>query len=185
MSDTDTKEETSSLYEQVVEVTDLTPEEDESPEDFKGRVVRHFSDMEDADYDTALEGREDLAVWVKNATAVYKENRGSRSKSKLPKLEGLEGDDAASESAAKGKSKAKSDGKAKAAKEKAEPQGRDPEANRFFKIAEFLVKNPKLTADELVKAASKTDYSERSIKRVHEAWTGITGAMRKHGMLTG
>jgi hypothetical protein len=89
--DNDTMEKVS-LYDQIVEVTGLEPEADEAPEDFKGRVVRHFSDLEDEEYDKALEDRDDLAIWVRDATSIYKANRSSRSKKALPVMTGLAGD---------------------------------------------------------------------------------------------
>ena len=88
----DVQDKTETLFDLVKEITGLEPEEEESVEDYKGRVVRYFSDLDDDAYDAAVDGRDDLAVWVKNATTVYKANRGAGKPKPLPALVGLPGD---------------------------------------------------------------------------------------------
>lgn len=177
------------LFDKIVELTGLEREDEESAEDFKARVVRHFADK----YPNTDEGNEafskldeDVTEWVDEATEVVRNNRGARNKKRLPELEGLEED----EEKPKRSRRASADGEKKPRKEKEpkEPKERKrtPESNRFFRVAEFMIKDPSLSADQLVdKAAKPTGYSERSIRRVHEAWTGIHAAMTKHGVIAG
>lgn len=178
-------EDDETLFEKICSVTDLDREEDESAEDFKVRVVRHFADT----YPNTDEGNaafeqidSEVTDWVDSATEIHRSNKGARNKKRLPEIDGLE-EDEEPKSKRGGAGKEKAEKKPREKKEKPEPKGRDPEANRFFRVAEFLVKDPDLTADELVTAASKTGYSERSVRRVHEAWAGITGALKKHNKL--
>ena len=191
MADTDTDE---TLLAKITELTELEQEDGESAEDFKNRIVLHFKE----NYPNSDEGNaafekldDDITEWVDAATEVAKNNRGARTKKPLPELAGLK-EDAKSKRSSRAKADSDDDeaagskGKrAKVAKEKKEPteRKRSPETNRFFRVAEFLVKKPSMTADELVKEAASTKYSERSIRRVHEAFVGITGALKKHDKL--
>lgn len=171
---------TATLYDQIVELLKLEPEDEESSDDYKARVVRHAGDMEDDDFEKLPD---DVKEWLNAATEVVKKNRGARKKAALPALDGLE-DDEVEEKPKKGR-KAKAEKKAKEPKEPKEKTERDPEANRFFKIGELMVDNPTMSLEDLNAKASKLDreYSERSISRVYEAFRGIYGVLKKHDKL--
>ncbi len=161
-------------------------EEDETAEDYKDRIVRYFADK----YPNTDEGNAafdkldgDVTDWVDSATEIKRNNRGSRNKKRLPELDGLEEDEEKSKRAGRGEKKERAAKEPKAPKEKKEREGRDPEANRYHKIANVLAKHPTMTLDALQAAAKDTGYSERSIKVVHIAWTNIYDVMKKAGML--
>ncbi len=175
---------TDSLFDEAVDVTGLEPEKGEEPEDYKGRVVLYFADLSDEDFDEALRDHADLAVWVKEATEVYKKNRGSRSPKKLPAMAGLAGDDADPEKKSKRARGEKKERKPREKKEPKERAGRDPEANRYYRLGELLIEDPDMTVDQLIKASAKLGYNgERTARRTFEAYHAISGLLAKHGML--
>jgi hypothetical protein len=200
MSDVDTdkptsEDETDSLFQRIVSVTDLTLDDDETPEAYKERVVWYFNELDDDEYEKQLEeAGEDAAVWVKDATRSTKNNRGARTKSPLPAMDGLDPDSAepAGKPARKRRSKKEGENAEAGAAEaggETKKRGRGPrsaDTNRFYKVSKLMIQKPTMTADDLVAAASSAGlgYSERSARRVHEAWTGITAALRDAGLLT-
>ena len=89
MSDT----ETMTLFDQLVELTGLEPDGDETNDAFKVRMVRHFADA----YPNTDEGNaafealnKEITDWVDAATEVQRENRGARRQKPLPDLDGLD-----------------------------------------------------------------------------------------------
>lgn len=180
MADETTNEEVT-LYNKVAEAfgTEFDSEGEQSREDYKEEAVRFFNDMEDEVFNALPE---DVTAWVNETADVMKANRGARRKKPLPDLEGLDVAEGESEEKPKGRRKR---GEGKAEKEKAEPKGRDPENNRYFRVAEIMIANPDIKVEDLQKkvTASGHDYSEMTISRAHDAFTAVTGALKKHGKL--
>lgn len=85
---TDDVEDTeATLYDAIVEHTELEREDDETVEEFKDRLVQHFNDVDD---DTFAAFPEQVRDWADDAIKVTKANRGARNKKALPVIDGLE-----------------------------------------------------------------------------------------------
>jgi len=108
--DTETEDKNNSLYNMIVEETDLEHEDDETVEDYKERLVTHFNDMDD-DAFAALPN--EVSDWADAAIKATKANRGARNKKPLPAIDGLEEPAPAEEPAAKrGRGRPKKDASA-------------------------------------------------------------------------
>ncbi len=192
MSDTETEEKEAdekeqSLYEKVVEVTGIEYDEEEhkTVDDFKQQVVRHFADMEDEEFEKLPEEVQD---WVDSATEVVKKNKSARRKADLPSMAGLaepkadKAEKGRRGRAAKGEKKER---KAREKKEKLPREGRNPENNRYFRVAEFMIPDHDVDADKLREKLAKAghEYSEITIGRAMEAFKAVYGALKKHDMI--
>lgn len=182
MSDSDAK--TDTLYDKLVEVTGIGQDDNETAEDYKGRLVKHFADT----YPNTEEGNaafekldDEVTDWVNEATEIAAANRGARTKKRLPEIDGLD-EDPVEEKPKRGRAAA-ADKAPKDKKAKEEKPGRDPEDNRFFKVGSYLAKNPDMTADALVKATEKLGYSVKSVRRVHYLFGKVYDTLKANGKI--
>lgn len=186
MADTDEKEAT--LYDKIAEAygTPFEPEGDQTRESWKEDAVRFFNDMDDKDFN---ELPEDVAAWVNEAADVMKKNRGSKRKSALPDLAGLDEAEAEEETGTKGR-KGRRTKSTKEKAEKEEPKGRDPEANRYRRAARVMLKNfkgvdklPSLEEFTKQMTAAGHDYSEMTLNRAHDAVSNSIAVAADLGLL--
>jgi hypothetical protein len=83
-------EDTESLYQKIIQALATEHQDDETPEEFKIRVVTEFSDMSlwpDDKYEELLPEVQD---WVYEATTIHKGNINKKRKKPLPTLPGLD-----------------------------------------------------------------------------------------------
>lgn len=162
MADTETTE---SLLDEICGLTKLEREDNESAEDFKARIVRHFADT----YPNTDEGNAafdalpaNVTDWVDSATEVLRKNRGARKKSRLPELEGLEEDAAESARVGRGAKKEPKEKKERVKKERAPGAGRaqTPLAATFAPAEECA--NVSKFIDKPLRAAGFKKQKERS-----------------------
>lgn len=102
MAKTETAE---TILDKIVEITGLEQEDEESAEDYKARIVRHFADKypNTDDGNAAFDELDsDVTDWVDEATEIHMNNRGARNKKRLPELDGLAEDEAPAKSSKKG-----------------------------------------------------------------------------------
>lgn len=128
MSD-DANTDTETLLDALLGLTGLEREDDESAEDFKARIVRHFADTyPNTDEGNAAFDALDSGVteWVDAATEVHRANRGSRNKKRLPELQGLEEDEDKPKRAGRAAKEPKEPKEKKEKKTRAEGAGRKP-----------------------------------------------------------
>jgi hypothetical protein len=83
-----------SLYQLVCDLLRIEKEPDEENDDFKIRVIRRFSNMDEWPDEQYERLPEPLQDWIYNTIQTYKKNRAPerKRKSALPALPGLDGD---------------------------------------------------------------------------------------------
>lgn len=186
MSDTVVETEASdlpTLYYKIVEIVEFEPEEGESVEEFKARVVRHMDDVlkDDADDVEFHKYPVDVQKWLALAGEVMVKNRGARKKAPLPAMEGLDDTDE-EEDKPKKRGRPAKDGTKKSGYVK---KGRNPEANSHFRVADLLCKNPDMSIGDVEEALEKAGhtYGVATLLYSMESFKGVCLALKKHGML--
>lgn len=166
-----------SVYDMAVEATGLSFDEADydGPDDYKVAVCRAFNKFTDEQFQ---ELPDPLTDWQTAAAKVIKENRskpkGERKKA-LPVMPGLKGE--------------KEPKAAKAAKKEKEPKvkkEKEPTTNRYYKVANLLIKNPKADLEALEGLAKKAglDYNRVTLGYCLQAYQGICNALRQAEKLT-
>lgn len=184
--------ETKTLYDLIVDVTRLEydPEDHKDHDGYKVAVVRFLSgapykDMGDEEFVEAV--GPDIAKWADTATRAFTANRGARNPKPLPHLEGLDPEpEEAPVKEAKAREKAPAAARTpRAPAEKKERTERNPENNRYFRVAEIMLNKPGMTLAQLGEASKKAghDYSDVTLRRAHEAFRAVRGAFIKHELL--
>jgi hypothetical protein len=184
------------LYDIIVDDTGIKydPEVDSSVDEYKERLARHFKELDEDGFDKLSD---QSVEWSNAAATITKENRGSRRKKPLPSIDGLPEPEVEAtgkrarvtdDGEPKKGRKAKELKEPKAKKEpkpKPEPKGRDPEANRYFRVSDIMAEKPDMTLDEVLAALKKGghDYSEVTVGRAHDAFQNAYAALKKHGKL--
>ena len=145
---------------------------------------KEFPDDEDFNNPEKVEPA--IQELINETTTVFHDNKGARTKQPLPVWDGLV-DPKDSDSKPKRGRRAKADGDDTASekpprqkKEKAEPKPRGP--NRYLRSARALLKNPKLSKDEL---AEEVEISSIAAGYCIEAYEACLIAFKESGHLTG
>lgn len=79
------------LYAEISDFVGFEKAEHESPEDYKGRLVLEFSDMNEWPDDRYDRLPQHVKHWIYDATTEYKANRSRKRARPLPPLSGLDG----------------------------------------------------------------------------------------------
>lgn len=159
-----------SLFDKIVAHSGVAMTEGEKLHAYKQRLVTHYNGLDD---DAFEEIPTDIAEWVNEAIAEVKDAKKEKREPKFPVIDG------------EPKNKRRAKGDPKPQKERV---GRNPEDNRYHRIADVLIQNPELCAapvEQIVAAMKKSghDYSDVTVNRGREAFNSVVGALRKHGKL--
>jgi len=181
-------EDQETIYDRIVEQTKLRYDEDKhmSVTAYKFEVCQWYMKEfpEDKDFENPDNVDEDIQSLINDTTAILHSNKGARTKQPLPVWEGLaDPEDVSNAKPKRQRRTASADGEAaekkpRKAKEPVEPKLRAP--NRYLRAARVLIKNPKLSRDEV---ATEIDSSVIAAGYCIDAFEACHTAFKEAGLL--
>lgn len=177
------------IYDRIVVQTGIKydPENYMSVAAYKYEICNWYQKEfpEDADFEDPEKVAEDIQELINETTTILHDNKSARVRQPLPVWQGLTDPDDSDSKPKRRRATKADDGevtekKTRAVKEKAPPKEKKP--NRYLRAALALIKNPKLTKDEI---AEECEMAPVAAGYCIEAFEANFTAFKQTGHLTG